>query len=34
MSGDTLTLVLATDRGAGPEPLTRDRPKAAVPFGV
>ncbi len=33
MPADTLTLVLATDRGAGPEPLTRDRPKAAVPFG-
>ena len=33
MSIDTLTLVLASDRGAGPEPFTRDRPKAAVPFG-
>jgi glucose-1-phosphate adenylyltransferase len=33
MSTDILTLVLASDRGAGPEPFTRDRPKAAVPFG-
>ncbi|EXJ14701.1 glucose-1-phosphate adenylyltransferase family protein [Imhoffiella purpurea] len=33
MSEDTLILVLAIDRGAGPEPLTRHRTKAAVPFG-
>lgn len=29
----TLTLVLASDRGAGLDPLTLHRPKAAVPFG-
>jgi glucose-1-phosphate adenylyltransferase len=33
MSADTLILVLAIDRGAGPEPLTLHRTKAAVPFG-
>ncbi|WP_295432649.1 glucose-1-phosphate adenylyltransferase family protein [uncultured Thiodictyon sp.] len=33
MSFDTLTLVLAANRGTGLEPLTIDRPKAAVPFG-
>ena len=33
MSSDTLTLVLAANRGTGLEPLTIDRPKAAVPFG-
>lgn len=33
MSDSTLTLVLATDRGAGLDPLTLHRPKAAVPFG-
>ncbi len=32
MSTDTLTLVLATDRGVGLDPLTEHRPKAAVPF--
>ncbi len=33
MPDSTLTLVLATDRGAGLDPLTLHRPKAAVPFG-
>ncbi len=33
MSADTLILVLAIDRGVGPEPLTLQRTKAAVPFG-
>ncbi len=33
MPSATLTLVLATDRGAGLDPLTLHRPKAAVPFG-
>jgi glucose-1-phosphate adenylyltransferase len=33
MSADTLILVLAIDRGAGPDPLTIHRTKAAVPFG-
>lgn len=33
MSTETLILVLAIDRGAGPEPLTLHRTKAAVPFG-
>ncbi|MCG6896024.1 MAG: glucose-1-phosphate adenylyltransferase [Thiocapsa sp.] len=33
MSYDTLILVLAIDRGTGPEPLTEHRTKAAVPFG-
>lgn len=32
MSLETLTLVLATDRGPGLDPLTRHRAKAAVPF--
>ncbi len=32
MSTDTLTLVLATDRGVGLDTLTQHRPKAAVPF--
>jgi len=33
MTEDTLTLVIATDRGRGPDPLTLHRPKAALPFG-
>ncbi len=33
MSTETLILVLAIDRGAGPAPLTLHRTKAAVPFG-
>lgn len=33
MSRDTLTLVIATGRGAELDPLTRYRPKASVPFG-
>ncbi|MBK1640511.1 glucose-1-phosphate adenylyltransferase [Chromatium okenii] len=33
MSTDTLILVLAIDRGTGPDPLTLHRTKAAVPFG-
>lgn len=33
MSADTLILVLAIDRGAGPDPLTQHRTKSAVPFG-
>lgn len=33
MSTDTLILVLAIDRGTGPDPLTLNRTKAAVPFG-
>ncbi len=33
MFADTLTLIIATDRGLGPEPLTLHRPKAALPFG-
>ncbi len=33
MPDQTLTLILATDRGVGPDPLTLHRPKAAVPFG-
>lgn len=33
MPADTLTLVLAAERGTGLDPLTLDRPKAAVPFG-
>jgi glucose-1-phosphate adenylyltransferase len=33
MNMDTLTLVIATDRGHGPDPLTLHRPKAALPFG-
>jgi glucose-1-phosphate adenylyltransferase len=33
MPSDTLTLVLAANRGSGLDPLTIDRPKAAVPFG-
>jgi glucose-1-phosphate adenylyltransferase len=33
MAEDTLTLVIATDRGLGPDPLTLHRPKAALPFG-
>jgi len=33
MPDATLTLVLAADRGAGLDPLTQHRPKAAVPFG-
>jgi glucose-1-phosphate adenylyltransferase len=33
MPANTLTLVLATDRGTGLDPLTIHRPKAAVPFG-
>ena len=33
MSTDTLILVLATDRGLGTEVLTRQRTKAALPFG-
>ncbi len=33
MTEDTLTLVIATDRGQGPDPLTLHRPKAALPFG-
>lgn len=32
MPRETLTLVIATGRGAGLEPLTRHRTKAAVPF--
>lgn len=33
MFADTLTLVIATDRGLGTETLTLHRPKAALPFG-
>ena len=33
MPANTLTLVLATNRGTGLDPLTLHRPKAAVPFG-
>lgn len=33
MRTETLILVLAIDRGAGPAPLTEHRTKAAVPFG-
>ncbi|MCG6863785.1 MAG: glucose-1-phosphate adenylyltransferase [Chromatiaceae bacterium] len=33
MTEETLTLVIATDRGLGPDPLTLHRPKAALPFG-
>ncbi|MBK1702347.1 sugar phosphate nucleotidyltransferase [Thiococcus pfennigii] len=33
MPRETLTLVIATGHGAGLEPLTRHRTKAAVPFG-
>jgi glucose-1-phosphate adenylyltransferase len=33
MPTETLILVLAIDRGAGPAPLTEQRTKAAVPFG-
>jgi glucose-1-phosphate adenylyltransferase len=33
MPDSTITLVLAPDRGAGLDPLTMHRPKAAVPFG-
>jgi glucose-1-phosphate adenylyltransferase len=33
MTEDTLTLVIATDRGQGPDPMTLHRPKAALPFG-
>jgi glucose-1-phosphate adenylyltransferase len=33
MSEETLTLVIAADRGLGPDPLTLHRPKAALPFG-
>lgn len=33
MTEDTLTLVVAIDRGIGPDPLTLHRPKAALPFG-
>jgi len=33
MTEDTLTLVVAIDRGVGPDPLTLHRPKAALPFG-
>ncbi|UHD15822.1 GlgC family sugar phosphate nucleotidyltransferase [Thiocapsa bogorovii] len=33
MPTETLILVLAIDRGAGPAPLTEHRTKAAVPFG-
>ncbi|MBK1695185.1 glucose-1-phosphate adenylyltransferase [Chromatium weissei] len=33
MSANTLILVLAIDRGIGPDPLTLQRTKAAVPFG-
>lgn len=33
MSADTLILILAIDRGAGPDVLTQHRTKAAVPFG-
>jgi glucose-1-phosphate adenylyltransferase len=33
MPNETLILVLAIDRGNGPEPLTEHRTKAAVPFG-
>ncbi len=33
MSTDTLILILAIDRGQGPDPLTLQRTKAAVPFG-
>jgi len=33
MPQQTLTLVIATGRGSGLEPLTRHRTKAAVPFG-
>ncbi|NEX20092.1 glucose-1-phosphate adenylyltransferase [Thiorhodococcus mannitoliphagus] len=33
MSADTLILILAIDRGVGPDVLTQHRTKAAVPFG-
>ncbi|NEV62382.1 sugar phosphate nucleotidyltransferase [Thiorhodococcus minor] len=33
MSADTLILILAIDRGAGPDVLTQHRTKAAAPFG-
>jgi len=33
MAEETLTLIIATDRGLGPDPLTLHRPKAALPFG-
>ncbi|CRI67772.1 Glucose-1-phosphate adenylyltransferase [Thiocapsa sp. KS1] len=33
MPTETLILILAIDRGAGPAPLTEHRTKAAVPFG-
>ncbi|QIK39003.1 hypothetical protein GWK36_14500 [Caldichromatium japonicum] len=33
MPSNTLTLILAYDRGQGLEALTRERTKAAVPFG-
>jgi glucose-1-phosphate adenylyltransferase len=33
MPTETLILVLAIDRGTGPDPLTEHRTKAAVPFG-
>lgn len=33
MSRDTLTLIIATGKGGGLDPLTRHRTKAAVPFG-
>ncbi|MBK1717940.1 sugar phosphate nucleotidyltransferase [Thiocystis violacea] len=33
MSTDTLILILAIDRGAGPDVLTQQRTKAAIPFG-
>jgi len=33
MTADTLALVVAIDRGIGPDPLTLHRPKAALPFG-
>ena len=33
MIEETLALVIATDRGLGPDPLTLHRPKAALPFG-
>lgn len=33
MSSDTLILILASDRGTGPDVLTENRTKAAVPFG-
>lgn len=33
MTEETLTLIIATDRGLAPDSLTLHRPKAALPFG-